>query len=180
MSRFSIPVHRQTHRTLIGEYKSGHRLHLSVVSQHMRRKSIKRLKLRLTPIIEATPPLWHSFLRHFHWSAHFLPQVPRRHLRRQRLEAQHRNINCDKISCQPKHLGSHLGEKASFTHELPRRRQATMAAFYSVGQLWYESRVSWRLKRCLFISRVVNTALSGIEAFCPQRHEGVSMDESAH
>ena len=65
------------------------------------------------------------------------------------------------------HLGSHLGEKAYFTNELPRRRQATMAAFYSVGQLWYESRVSWRLKRCFFISRVVNTALSGIEAFCP-------------
>ena len=72
--------------------------------------------------------------------------------------------------------------------------------FYSVGQLWYESRVSWRLKRCFFISRVVNTALSGIEAFCPskaqyqalhvtgdlsreegsgwaQRHEGGSMGE---
>ena len=63
----------------------------------------------------------------------------------------------------------HLGEKASFTHELTRRRQATMAAFYSVGQLWYESRVSWRLKRCFFISRVVNTALSGIEAFCPSK-----------
>ena len=44
-----------------------------------------------------------------------------------------------------------------------------MAAFYSVGQLWYESRVSWRLKRCFFISRVVNTALSGIEAFCPSK-----------
>ena len=43
-----------------------------------------------------------------------------------------------------------------------------MTAFYSVGQLWYESRVSWRLKRCLFISRVVNTALSSIEAFCPK------------
>ena len=42
MSRFSIPVHRQTHRTLIGEYKSRHLLHLSVVSQHMRRKSLKK------------------------------------------------------------------------------------------------------------------------------------------
>ena len=40
-----------------------------------------------------------------------------------------------------------------------------MTAFYSVGQLWYESRVSWRLKRCFFVGRVVNTALSGIEAF---------------
>ena len=47
MSRFSIPVHRQTHRTLIREYKSGHRLHLSVVTQHVRRKSLKGLKLRL-------------------------------------------------------------------------------------------------------------------------------------
>ena len=62
-------------------------------------------------------------------------------------------------------LGSHLGEKASFAHELPRRRQATMTAFHSDGQLWYESMVSWRLKRCFFIGRVVNTALSGIEAF---------------
>ena len=74
-----------------------------------------------------------------------------------------------KVVTVARHLGSHLGEKASFTHELPRRRQATMAAFYSVGQLWYESRVSWRLKRCFFISRVVNTALSGIEAFCPSK-----------
>ena len=57
MSRFSIPVHRQTHRTLIGEYQSGHRLHLSVVSQHMRRESLKGLKLRLTLIVKATPPL---------------------------------------------------------------------------------------------------------------------------
>ena len=100
MSRFSIPVHRQTHRTLIGEYKSRHRLHLSVVSQHMRRKSLKRLKLRLTLIVKATPPLWHSFLRHFHWVTRFLPEIPRRHLRRQRLKAQHRDVNCDKISCQ--------------------------------------------------------------------------------
>ena len=74
-----------------------------------------------------------------------------------------------KVVTVARHLGSHLGEKASFTHELPRRRQATMAAFYSVGQLWYESILSWRLKRCFFISRVVNTALSGIEAFCPSK-----------
>ena len=46
-----------------------------------------------------------------------------------------------KVVTVARHLGSHLGEKASFTHEVPRRRQATMAAFYSVGQLWYESRV---------------------------------------
>ena len=79
-------------------------------------------------------------------------------------------FRCQAKSSQwARHLGSHLGEKASFTHELPRRRQATMAAFYSVGQLWYESRVSWRLKRCFFISRVVNTAFSGIEAFCPSK-----------
>ena len=48
MSRFSIPVHRQTHRTLIREYKSGHRLHLSVVTQHMRRQGLKRPKARFT------------------------------------------------------------------------------------------------------------------------------------
>ena len=72
-----------------------------------------------------------------------------------------------KVVTVARHLGSHLGEKASFAHELPRRRQATMTAFHSVGQLWYESGVSWRFERCLFISRVVNTALSGIEAFCP-------------
>ena len=44
-----------------------------------------------------------------------------------------------------------------------------MTAFCSVGQQWHESRVSRRLKRCLLISRVVNTALSGIEAFCPSK-----------
>ena len=50
-----------------------------------------------------------------------------------------------------------------------------MRAFYSVGQLWYESRVSWRLKRCFFIGRVVNTALSGIEAFCPSKAQYQSL-----
>ena len=74
-----------------------------------------------------------------------------------------------KVVTVARHLGSQLGEKASFTHELPRRRQATMAAFYSVGQLWYESRVSWRLKRSSTTSRAANTALSGIEAFCPSK-----------
>ena len=44
-----------------------------------------------------------------------------------------------------------------------------MTAFCSVGLLWYESRVSWRLKRCFFIGRLVNTALSGIDAFCPSK-----------
>ena len=48
----------------------------------------------------------------------------------------------DSLAVLARHLDSHLGKKASFTHELPRRRQATMAAFYSVGQLWYESRGS--------------------------------------
>ena len=74
-----------------------------------------------------------------------------------------------------RHLGGHLGEQASFAHELPRRRQATMTAFYSVGQLWYESRVSWRLKRCFFIGRVVNTVLSGIEVFCPSKAQYQSL-----
>ena len=67
------------------------------------------------------------------------------------------------------HLGSHLRENASFAHGLPKGRQATMTAFSLVGQLWYESGESWRLKRCIFVSRVVNTALSGIEAFCPSK-----------
>ena len=83
-----------------------------------------------------------------------------------------------KVVIVARHLGSHLEEKVSFTHELPRRRQATMAAFYSVGQLWYESRVSWRLKRCFFISRVVNTALSGIEAFCPSKAQNQALTSS--
>ena len=53
-----------------------------------------------------------------------------------------------------------------------------MTAFYSVGQLWYESRVSWRLKRCLFSSRVVNTALSGIEASCPSKAQYPALTSS--
>ena len=83
-----------------------------------------------------------------------------------------------KVVTVARHLGSHLGEKASLAHELPRIRQAMMTAFHSVGQLWYESRVSWRLKRCLFISRVVNTALSGIEAFCPSKAQYQSLASS--
>ena len=50
-----------------------------------------------------------------------------------------------------------------------------MTASHSVGQSWYECRVSWRLKRCFFISRVVNTALSGIEAFCPSKAQYQSL-----
>ena len=56
-----------------------------------------------------------------------------------------------KVVIVAQHLGSHVGEKASFVHGLLRRRQAMMTAFYSVGQLWYESsrekhRSSWH--RC--------------------------------
>ena len=40
-----------------------------------------------------------------------------------------------KVVTVARHQGSHLGEKASFVHELPRRRQAVMTSFYSVGQL---------------------------------------------
>ena len=53
-----------------------------------------------------------------------------------------------------------------------------VTAFCSVGQLWYESRVSWRLKRYHFISRVVNTALSSIEAFCPSKAQYQSLTSS--
>ena len=80
-----------------------------------------------------------------------------------------------KVVAVARHLGSHLGEKASFAHELQGGVQATMTAFYSVGQLWCERRVSWRLKRCFFIGRVVNTGLSGIEAFCPSKTQYQSL-----
>ena len=83
-----------------------------------------------------------------------------------------------KVVTVARHLGSLLGENASFAHEPPKRSQAMMTAFYSVGQLWYESSVSWRLKRCLFISRVVNTALSGIEAFCPSKEQYQALTSS--
>ena len=69
-----------------------------------------------------------------------------------------------KVVTVARHLGSHLEEKASFAHELPWR-QATMTAFYSGAR----AGLSWRPKRCFFIGRVVNTALSGIEALCLSR-----------
>ena len=62
-----------------------------------------------------------------------------------------------KVVTVARHLGSNLGEKASFAHDL---------------QLWYESRVSWRLKRRFLIGRVVNTALTGSEASCPSKTQG--------
>ena len=80
-----------------------------------------------------------------------------------------------KVVTVARHLCSHLGDITSFAHELPRRRQATMTAFYSVGQLLFESRVSWRLKRCFSIGRVDNTALSGIEAFSPSKAQYQSL-----
>ena len=75
-----------------------------------------------------------------------------------------------KVVTFARHLGTCLGEKASFARELPRRRQAAMTAFYSVGQLWYESRVSWRLKRCFFIGRIWNRGLLSIESTVPIAH----------
>ena len=68
-----------------------------------------------------------------------------------------------KVVTVARHLGSHLGEKASFAREVPRRRHAMMTAFFSVEQLCYESRVSWRLKwyttivkitkpKCMYVS----------------------------
>ena len=83
-----------------------------------------------------------------------------------------------KVVTVARHFGSHLGEKATFAHELPRKRQAMKTGFYSVGQLRYESRVLWRLKRCLFISRLVNTALPGIEAFCPSKAQYLPCEKS--
>ena len=66
-----------------------------------------------------------------------------------------------KVVTVARHLGSHLGEKASFTHELPRRRQATMAAFYSASSsvVWstrhfLASRLSARRRHSTKLSRL--------------------------
>ena len=75
-----------------------------------------------------------------------------------------------KVVTVPTHLGGHLREKASFAHELPRRRQTTMTTLYSVGQLWYESRVSWRLKRCFFFGRVSTRLYLESKPFVPRKY----------
>ena len=71
-----------------------------------------------------------------------------------------------KVVTVARHLGSHLGEKASFARELPRRRQAMMTAFFSVEQLCYESRVSWRLKWYTTIVKITETQVHVRVSLC--------------
>ena len=75
-----------------------------------------------------------------------------------------------KVVTVARHLGSHLGEKASYVHELLGRGQAMMTAFYLVGQLWCESRVSWRLNRCIFKSRVRHRGVLPFKSTIPSAH----------
>ena len=69
-----------------------------------------------------------------------------------------------KVLIVARHLGSHLGEKASFAHELPRRRQATMLHHWSVvvreqGARGASSLVVWSTQLYL-----------GSRPFVPRKH----------
>ena len=61
MSRFPVPIDRKAHWTLIGDHRSRHPLHLSVMPQHVRCRSTERLKPYIvrqssTSIVALLPP----------------------------------------------------------------------------------------------------------------------------
>ena len=81
MSGVSVSVDRTTSWALICDYQSGHCLHLSVVSQHVRRQGLER------------------------------PEAPRWDLHRQWLKAQYRDTHGRKVCCpHPSLLTHHFSE----------------------------------------------------------------------
>ena len=77
MSRFSVPLDRKAHWTLVGDHRPRHHLHLSVMPQYVRFQSLERLEPSLTLFVKNAPPLWHSFLRQFHRVTRLFPKIPR-------------------------------------------------------------------------------------------------------
>eukprot|EP00959_Pyramimonas_sp_CCMP1952_P432564 9058119-Pyramimonas_sp.AAC.1 len=51
--------------------------------------------------------------------------------------------------------------------ELKARCNAMQSGFYSMGIFWQLPGIPHRLRRCLFMSKVYNAGLSGIEAYVP-------------
>ena len=121
MSRVSASTDRTTSWALICDYQSGHCLHLSVVSQHVRRQSLERPEARFTLCFKTAPPLRHPLLRNLRGVSRPPPESPRWDPHRQRLKTQHRrNIHGNEICCQfaldPKES---MGSRVT-AHALPR------------------------------------------------------------
>eukprot|EP00959_Pyramimonas_sp_CCMP1952_P399974 8380224-Pyramimonas_sp.AAC.1 len=58
-----------------------------------------------------------------------------------------------------------------FGPELKSREKALRRAWYSLGGIWSVPGIPHRLRRCVFISKIYNTALSGLEGFLPSEGE---------
>lgn len=61
-------------------------------------------------------------------------------------------------------LGAHLHITGSLTPEKRARVQALRAAYFGMGTFWYTKGAKLSAKRLVFISRVQQAALSGLEA----------------
>ena len=87
-------------KALTRDCQSGHCLHVSVVSQHVRRQSHERPEARFTLRFKTAPPLRYPLLRRLlGMSRHFL-KATRWDLHRQRLKTQNRDIYSNEICCQ--------------------------------------------------------------------------------
>lgn len=64
-----------------------------------------------------------------------------------------------------KYLGVMIHNDLSNTPEILSRIKKTNAKFYEFGSVFLHSEVPAKTKRMLFINLVINTALSGLEAF---------------
>jgi len=73
-----------------------------------------------------------------------------------------------------RYVGPHLNEKQSFSAELVRRIAAMKQSFFMLGRFWSKARAPDRWKRCLLLCRVVNTAISAVEACCPSPQQPTS------
>ena len=64
-------------------------------------------------------------------------------------------------------LGCIITANCSYTAERKEGQKAVRQAFQQVGTFWTELGIPWKWKRSMFICRVQNAGLSGIETFLP-------------
>lgn len=64
-----------------------------------------------------------------------------------------------------RYLGSRFDARLSSSKELAMRVRVARHSFFSTGKFWTTAQVPWRLKRTIFLCRVYNSILAGLEPF---------------
>eukprot|EP00974_Lingulodinium_polyedra_P102634 9938863-Lingulodinium_polyedra.AAC.1 len=74
-------------------------------------------------------------------------------------------------------LGGIVAASGTYVKEREARIKAVKRSFHEVGGFW-EAKVAWAYKRCVFISKVQNAALAAIEAFVPGKEDYLRLDKA--